>query len=136
MENKEEFLKRRIIDDMSEGVIIMTQGELKNKTIAELISTSDEKDELFELILDVIYTRKKTTKTIPYFCKDEMKYLRITTDFLPGESEKIGVIAQVSDITDATLLFLANSDRRKIAIQRQSHKEHGRICKRISELAC
>ncbi|MBR3464495.1 MAG: PAS domain-containing protein, partial [Clostridiales bacterium] len=76
MENKEEFLKRRIIDDMSEGVIIinfdgeivllnhaaeqilgMTQGELKNKTIAELISTSDEKDELFELILDVIYTR-------------------------------------------------------------------------------
>ena len=127
MENKEEFLKRRIIDDMSEGVIIinfdgeivllnhaaeqilgMTQGELKNKTIAELISTSDEKDELFELILDVIYTRKKTTKTIPYFCKDEMKYLRITTDFLTGESEKIGVIAQVSDITDATLLFLAN----------------------------
>ena len=127
MENKEEFLKHRIIDDMSEGVIIinfdgeivllnhaaeqilgMTQGELKNKTIAELISTSDEKDELFELILDVIYTRKKTTKTIPYFCKDEMKYLRITTDFLTGDSEKIGVIAQVSDITDATMLFLAN----------------------------
>ena len=127
MENKEKFLTNRIIEDMSEGVVVInfdgeivllnraaerilgtTQEELKNKTIAEIISTTDENDEFFELVLDAIYTRTKVTKTIPYFCNDEMKYLRITTDFMTEKGEKIGVIAQVGDITEATLLFLSN----------------------------
>lgn len=127
MENKDKYLTQHIIKDMSEGVIVinfdgtivllnraaeqilgMTQDELKDKTIAEIISTSDEKDELFELVFEAVYSRTKITKTIPYFCKEEMKYLRITTDFMTGDGEKIGVIAQISDITETTMLFLSN----------------------------
>ena len=127
MENKEKFLTQHIIKDMSEGVIVinfdgtivllnraaeqilgMTQDELKDKTIAEIISAGDEKDELFELVFEAVYSRTKITKTIPYFCNDEMKYLKITTDFMTGDSEKIGVIAQITDITETTMLFLSN----------------------------
>lgn len=127
MDNKERFLTHRIIEDMSEGVIVIsfageiillnhsaekilgvTQDEISKKTIADIITASDEKDELFELFLDAIYTRTKITKTIPYFSQDEMKYLRITTDFLTSDGEKIGVIGQIGDITETTMLFLSN----------------------------
>ncbi len=43
-----------------------------------------------------------------------MLYLRVTTDFLTNGAERVGVIAQISDITQATMLFIAN---KRLAVQ-------------------
>ena len=123
----EQFLIQRIMNDMSDGVIVigfdgkimlhnraaeqmlrMPETSLKNRSIAQIMSSTEENDELFELVLDAVYEKQKITKTIPYYAGDDVAYLRVTTDFLMDGSEKVGVIAQLSDITEATLLFIAN----------------------------
>ena len=129
MESKERFLINRILEDMSDGVIVinfdgeiilcnraaarilrMPDGALLNKTVAGLMSQSDKNDELFELVLNAVYTKNKITKTIPYFHGDKMLYLRITTDYLTNGGEKVGIILQISDITEPTMLFIANKE--------------------------
>lgn len=127
MENQEQFLISRIIEDMSDGVIVISfagkivlhnraaehilrlpEGVLKNKTIAEIMRHTDENDKLFEPILESVFAKQKVSRTVPFFRDEETLYLRITTDFLMNGEEKIAVITTISDITEGTMLFIAN----------------------------
>ena len=127
MKYQGDFLINRILEDMSDGVIVigfdgtimlynsaaerilgMSDDMLRGKSMAEIMRYTTENDELFELILQAVYTKNKIVKTLPCFRGEETLYLRITTDFLTHGDEKIGVIAQLSDITEGTMLFIAN----------------------------
>ena len=127
MERKDQFLIDRILNDIEDGVIVigfdgsillhnpaaermlgMTDDLLNKTSIVEIMRSTDANDELFELILQAVYTKNKVEKTIPYLRDGETLYLRITTDFLTNGSEKVGVIAHLIDITEGALLYIAN----------------------------
>ena len=127
MNDQEQRLIYRIIEDMSDGVIVisldgeivlhnraaehilrMPEGTLKNRTIAEIMRCSDENDKLFEPILEAVFTKKKVSRTIPFFRDNETIYLRVTTAFMMNGKEKIALITTISDITEGTMLFIAN----------------------------
>ena len=125
--DNEHFLIKRILEDMSDGVIVvgfdgriqqynraakrilsLYDEQLRDKSIASIMNETDENDELFDLVTQAILSKEKVVRTIPYFRGEEMLYLRITADFLMNNSEKIGVIVQISDITENAMLFIAN----------------------------
>lgn len=123
----EQFLINSILNDISEGIIVFgfdgkiilhnhtaaqilgfPDFSLRDKSIAWLMSATNANDELFQQILDAVYTKKKVVRTLPFFQEEKTVYLHITTDFLMNGTEKIGVITRMSDITESTLLFIAN----------------------------
>ncbi|MBR6069762.1 MAG: PAS domain S-box protein [Ruminococcus sp.] len=125
--DNERFLIKSILEDMSDGVIVvgfdgriqqynraakrilsLYDEQLRDKSIASIMNETDENDELFDLVTQAILSKEKVVRTIPYFRGEEMLYLRITADFLMNNSEKIGVIVQISDITENAMLFIAN----------------------------
>ncbi|MCR4644363.1 MAG: PAS domain S-box protein [Oscillospiraceae bacterium] len=129
---KDQFLIDRILNDIEDGVIVigfdgtillhnpaaermlgMTADLLGKTSIVEIMRSTDANDELFELILQAVYTKNKVEKTIPYLRDGETLYLRITTDFLTNGTEKVGVIAHLIDITEAATLFIANQQLTK-----------------------
>ena len=101
MKYQGDFLINRILEDMSDGVIVIGfDGTimLYNSAAERILGMSD----------DMLRGKNKIVKTLPCFRGEETLYLRITTDFLTHGDEKIGVIAQLSDITEGTMLFIAN----------------------------
>ena len=125
--DNERFLIKSVLEDMSDGVIVvgfdgriqqynraakrilsLYDEQLRDKSIASIMNETDENDELFDLVTQAILSKEKVVRTIPYFRGEEMLYLRITADFLMNNSEKIGVIVQISDITENAMLFIAN----------------------------
>ncbi|HBI84994.1 MAG TPA: hypothetical protein DDX71_01715 [Ruminococcus sp.] len=68
----------------------------------------ENNNQLFECILQAVHTRERRVKTVPCFCNHQTLYLRITTDLLRSKGEIIGLIAQITDISDATMLFIEN----------------------------
>ena len=115
-----------ILNDMSDGVLVIGfDGSIRlhnpaaatilglpesalNQSIADLIQQTEENDTLFADLQEAVEQKKKVVKTVPYFRDDEMYYLRITADLLCIDGEQIGMIAQITDITEATMLFIAN----------------------------
>ena len=126
MEQSEAVFIRKILNDMSDGVILigfdgkiivhnraaehllgMPEDCLNNRSIAWIMRQTEQNDELFELILTVVSSKERVEKVLPFFRGDDMLYYRVTTDFLSDRSTD-GVIVQISDVTDATNLFIAN----------------------------
>ncbi|MBQ8078561.1 MAG: PAS domain-containing protein [Oscillospiraceae bacterium] len=127
MENQELLMLRRLLRDMSDGVLLlkmngtillhnhaaaqilaMPDDSLRGKSIAWIMGQTDVYDALFEPLLAAVGSRQKLTKTIPILRDDGLRYLQITTDFLMQGEEKIGVIVQICDVTDSAGLFIAN----------------------------
>ena len=122
----EESIFGSILNDMSDGVLVLGfDGSIRlhnpaasailglpesalNQSIADLMQQTEENDTLFADLLEAVGQKKKVVKTLPYFRDDKMYYLRITVDLLCSEGEHIGMIAQIADITEATMLFIAN----------------------------
>lgn len=127
MEHNDVQLISSILNDMSDGVILIgfdgkillhnhaaaqllsiPEESLTGKSIAWIMNQTDANDAFFEIITDAVYSKRRTVKTIPYVNNGSMTYLYMTSDFLMHGEEKAGVIAHISDVTDATTLYLRN----------------------------
>ena len=127
MEYNEHMLISGILNDMSDGILVigfdgiirlhnhaaeqllaLPESSLKNRTIAWIMTQTEKNDQLFECVLAAVHTKQRIVKTVPYFCNHQTTYLQIATDMLTIQGEHVGVILQISDITDATKLFIAN----------------------------
>lgn len=125
MEYNEHMLIGSILNDMSDGILVigfdgiirlhnhaaeqllgLPESALKNRTIAYIMTQTEKNDQLFECVLASVHAKQKIVKTVPYFCSSQTTYLRITTDLLRLGGEYIGLILQITDITDATQLFI------------------------------
>ena len=127
MKYNEHMLISGILNDMSDGILVigfdgiirlhnhaaeqllaLPESSLKNRTIAWIMTQTEKNDQLFECVLAAVHTKQRIVKTVPYFCNHQTTYLQIATDMLTIQGEHVGVILQISDITDATKLFIAN----------------------------
>ncbi len=127
MDKNERYIFESIVSDMSDGVFVIgfdgkislcnkaaadalntDNNALIGKSVAMLMDEFEENDEFFELLLDAVYTRSKVIKTVPFRTDGQMRYLRVTTSFLIKESEKIALMAVISDNTDPVELFIRN----------------------------
>ena len=123
----EESMFSIILNDMSDGVLVIgfdgsiklhnpaaaailgvPESALREKKIADFMQQAEENETLFADLQEAFIQKQKIVRTVPYFRGDEMCYLRITVDLLCSEGEQIGMIAQITDITEATMLFIAN----------------------------
>ena len=127
IEYNEHTLINDILSDMSDGILVIGfDGEIKlhnhaaekmlglpasafnGKSIAFMMNCTDNNDQLFESILVAVHTKQRSIKTVPYFYNHNTLYLRVTTDLLHSSGKITGVIAQITDITEATMLFIEN----------------------------
>ena len=125
MEYNEHMLIGSILNDMSDGILVigfdgrirlhnhaaeqmlgLPGSALKNRTIADIMTQTEDIDQLFECVLTAVHTKEKSVKTVPCFCNNHTTYLRITSDLLRIGSEQIGLLLQITDITDTTKLFI------------------------------
>ena len=126
-DNKRFSIIGDVLDDMSDGVLLvgfdgkillmnraasqmllLTGSDFSGRTIAQLMNETEDNDDFFETVMEAVFTKKRIVKTIPFVRQDDMVYLRVTSDFLMDGAERIGIIVQISDISEATLLFIAN----------------------------
>ena len=122
-----ESIYERIIHSMSEGVIVILfdgridfcnqaaasavqrdTSQIIGRSIAELMSEFEENDAFFELILDAVYSKKKVSKTVPFFTNDDMKYLHVTTALLTESDKGNGLVIVIRDMTEEVKLFISN----------------------------
>ncbi len=127
MDFNEQVLISVILNEMSDGVLVIgTDGRIRlhnraaeqilalpndalnEHTVADLADQTRENDTFFADVLDAVSQRKTYSKTVPYFRENEMLYLRITAEPLSRGGEELGMIVQITDITEATMLFIAN----------------------------
>lgn len=127
MDYNNRFLMNGILNDMSDGVLMigldgtiqlhnraaeqilgLPASALTGQSVRSLTEQAEENDTFFSDMLEAVTKQEKNVKTVPYFREDEMFYLRITTDLLCSDGNRIGMIAQITDITEATMLFIAN----------------------------
>lgn len=125
MEYSEHMLIGSILNDMSDGILVigfdgrirllnhaaeqmlgLPESSLKDRTIANIMTETENNDQLFECVLAAVHAKQKTVKTVPYFGSSQTTYLRITTDLLRLGGEQIGLILQITDITEVTQLFI------------------------------
>ena len=116
-----------ILSAMSDGVLVIGQDGrilLHNKAAEQILGLSEEtlhgcgmtalqnqamvNKRLFLDIAEALQQQQRLVKTVPYFREDEMLYLRMTADLLSSETETTGLLVQITDITEATMLFIAN----------------------------
>ncbi len=137
-ENNETFY-RKIISGISNGVIYVQKGkilyvnpataeilcknesDLVGKLFAECFFEYSENDDFNQMLLEVIYdSRREYEKIVPYFTGAEMKHLHIRTSSLKLDTEMIGIIILVDDVTELMKLRGVALDLENIkAINRQ-----------------
>ncbi|MCQ2490925.1 MAG: PAS domain-containing protein [Ruminococcus sp.] len=100
--------KIRLINSSAKQILSLPEHDMTNCTIAEIMLETEDNDSFFEAVLNSVSTKKKVEKTIPFIHGDDMVYYRVTTDILANNAERLGVLVQINDITDATMLFIAN----------------------------
>lgn len=118
------FIYKSILSSMSEGLIVtsmkgvithcneavydlleMKPEDMLNKKIARCFYKYEENDDFNQAILNAIYDRNSTHKTIAsYFTGKAYKQFNITTFFLHENDEKIGIVIVLNDISELTEL--------------------------------
>ncbi|MCR4930438.1 MAG: ATP-binding protein [Lachnospiraceae bacterium] len=133
MNTEEKLIYENIINNLSDGVLVIgfdgkinicnpaaceildiEPGFATGKSIANLMLEFEENDDFFELLLDAVYMKKKTSKLIPFMTKESIKYLNVTTTLLVEEGKSTALIAVLSDHTELANLFIKN---KKLATQ-------------------
>jgi adenylate cyclase len=119
---KRQIIQNSIISDMSEGVMAIrfdgrielvndaalsilerTREELEGRPFASCFFINENNDPFTECVLDVIYMKgRRQDRYVPYHTDRGRKELRIVSSYLKEESEKVGVILVISDITELT----------------------------------
>ena len=92
----------------AEKILGLPQDSLTGQDVAVLMEQTEENDTFFADILTSVREKQGIVKTVPYFRGGDMLYLRITTNLLDCGCEETGIIAEITDITEATMLFIAN----------------------------
>ena len=120
MSEKTELIRASIIQDMSEGVLVVgldgvisyvnpaaeqILGRLGTELIGQRFAAAffgeAENDAFNQTVLDAIYDADASHESIaPYFTGSEKRQLHITTSFLHSGQEKVAVIAVLSDISE------------------------------------
>lgn len=132
MQNREIFY-REILREMSSGVIFVrkgkilyanpsatkilgkTESELRDKLFAECFFEYGENDDFNQVLLDVIYdSSREHERIVAYFTGTETKHLHIRTSFLKFESENVGIIILLDDVTELMKLRGVALDLEKI----------------------
>lgn len=118
------FIYKSILASMSEGLIVtsmkgvvthcneaayelldMKADDLLGKKIARCFYKYQENDDFNQAILNAIYDRSSTHKTIvSYFNGNSYRQFNITTFFLHENDEKIGIVIVLNDISELTEL--------------------------------
>lgn len=130
--NKEIFY-REILSGISCGVIYVQKGkilyvnnaaleilckkesELLNKLFAEAFFDYSENDDFNQMLLEVIYDSSHThEKIVPYFTGTETKNLHLRTSSLKFDSEMLGIIILIDDVTELMKLRGVALDLEKI----------------------
>ena len=131
MEENSDLVQRRIIRDMSEGVIVvgmngriqvlnpaaaqilsLDAGEALGQSLTAVFFQYEENDAFYQTFLDAIYeTGILHSSIVPYYNGSETRRIQISTSFLIEEGQKVGVIAVLSDVSE--LLDLRDELERK-----------------------
>ena len=117
----------QILKDMSGGILLMdmegkiilhdpdaaqflgvTDNSLEGADIDEIEAGSEDGRSLLKAIREVMRLGEKGSRTVPFLEGEETQYLRVTTDPLREDGVQIGVIVTITDITETTMLFIAN----------------------------
>ena len=124
MPDREAFIRENIMRDMSEGVMTIgfngvinyvnpaalrilgfEEEELLHQKFGMCFFDREENDAFTQTVLDAVYDRSRSHDAIvPYAAPDTMKQLRVVTSYLSLGTERIGVIAVLSDMTELTEL--------------------------------
>ncbi|MCI6720424.1 MAG: PAS domain-containing protein [Clostridiales bacterium] len=124
MADHNELIRQSIMRDMSEGVLVIgLDGRIGyvNPAAAQILDRDAEtltgqkfmrcfyglaeNDAFNQTILDAVYDASTAHRSIvPYFTGRETRQLHVTTSYLRGGEEKVGVIAVLSDISELTEL--------------------------------
>lgn len=118
---------RSVLDDMSAGILLigfdckimllnraasqilaLSDMDFTGHTIAQMMHETEPNETFFDTVSEIVNTKKIIAKTIPFMKQNRLSYLRVTSDFLMANHVKIGIILQIRDMTDSTLLFIAN----------------------------
>lgn len=132
MQNREIFY-REILREMSSGVIFVRKGkilyanpsatkilgkaesELRDNLFAKCFFEYRENDDFNQVLLDVIYdSSREHERIVSYFTGTETKHLHIRTSLLKFESEHIGIIILLDDVTELMKLRGVALDFEKI----------------------
>lgn len=146
------LIYKKILHDISGGVIYVRKGkilyvnpaaleilnkkesELINKTFAESFFEYSENDNFNQMILEVIYdSDDKHEKIVPYFDGVEVKYFHIRTSLLKSDSDSLGVIILINDVTELMRLRGIALDLEKIKAINRQLSESRDFYKRTSE---
>ncbi|MBQ3451899.1 MAG: GGDEF domain-containing protein [Selenomonadaceae bacterium] len=133
MPDKTFLIHREILRDISVGVIYVSNGnilyvnpaaleilgrketKLIGKTFAECFFEYSENDDFNQTILEVIYdSSHKYEKMVQYFTGTEIKHLHIRTSSLKINSESMGIIILMDDVTELMKLRGVALDLQKI----------------------
>ena len=118
------IIQERILRDMSEGVVViglnghieqinpkaceilnLSESGVVGKPFARFFFEYEENDDFSQTILDAIYDAHTLhVAVVPYFDGDTTKYVHVTTSFLHDQSQRIGVIAVLSDVSELVRL--------------------------------
>lgn len=133
MSERTEWIRHSIIQDMSEGVIVLgldgkiaflnpaaeeilgrPSMELVGKKYAAVFFDDSENDAFNQTILDAVYDHsRKISRDVSYHTKGVTRQLFVMTSFLRYAGENVGVIVVLSDITE--LVEIKNLHARQIA---------------------
>ena len=130
---KREIFYQEILREMSGGVIFVRKGkilyvnpaateilgkdesELRDKLFAECFFHYSENDDFSQMLLEVIYdSSREHEKVVAYFTGTATKHLHIRTSFLKFESENVGIIILLDDVTELLKLRGVALDLEKI----------------------
>lgn len=119
MQNKTFLIHREILRDISGGVVYVQKGkilyvnpaaseilekkeeELLNKMFAEVFFEYSENDDFNQMLLEVIYdSNRKYEKFVQYFTGATIKHLHIRISSLKFNSEPLGIIILIDDVTE------------------------------------
>lgn len=130
---KREIFYQEILREMSGGVLFVRKGkilyanpaatkilgkdesELRDKLFAECFFHYRENDDFNQMLLEVIYdSSREHERIVAYFTGTETKHLHIRTSFLKFESENVGIIILIDDVTELLKLRGVALDLEKI----------------------
>ena len=116
-----------ILEDLTDGVMLVREdgtvklhnpaaqhfigvsaSELTEQSIFALISRADDDNTLLASICEMVSRKQKTVKNVPCFRGEAVQYFRITAMCVQSGGDRHDVLVQITDITDATLMFIAN----------------------------
>lgn len=127
MESSEKQIYQSIIENLSDGVIVvgddgkilicndaaykmlaLKPGSIIGKTMADLMTEIEGNDDLFEMLLDAVFKKKRISRTVSFRTPEKLSFLKATTIVLTEDEKNTAIITVLSDQTEVTELIIKN----------------------------